>query len=408
MSAFGTCSSSILRISGICGSYQISKNSFKGPHNLPFRSIPLKSTTKPALQSSGIRNENKCGPAPRSKIEPTEQDFYYESLSPTSRLPGQEEEGASDIQRPASKASDRKQSLTDLPQESLKGRTVFVRCDFNVPLDENGSIVDDTRIRASLPTIKYLVDVGARLVLASHLGRPEGVFQKKYSLKPVAERLNELLDLDVRMAPDCIGPAVEDQISALHNGQVLLLENVRFHAEEEANDVEFSKQMAKNIDIFVNDAFATAHREHASTEGIGNYVSSRVAGLLMEKELKYLTNTIQRPQQPFVVIIGGSKVSSKIGVMKSLLNTCEKVIVGGGMSLTFIKAQGGNVGSSFVENEKMNLTREILRLAKAKGVEIILPLDIVCADSFSPAANTQICEAGKIPNGMYNDVSIPF
>jgi phosphoglycerate kinase len=319
-------------------------------------------------------------------------------LSPTQLLPG-DEDGVSDIQRLATKGADRKKSLNDVDEKDLKDKTVFVRCDLNVPLDENCRITDDTRIRASLPTIQFLVKIGARVVLASHLGRPKKGPEAKFSLKPVAERLTELLGQKVELAPDCIGPDVEAKIGALKGGEVLLLENVRFHKEEEKNDIEFSKQLAKGIDCFVNDAFGTAHRAHASTAGIADYVSIRVAGFLLEKELAYLSSVIQRPKKPFVAIVGGSKISSKITVIESLMSVCDKVILGGGMVFTFFKAQGYSVGSSLVEDDKLDLATRLAEIAKEKGVDLILPKDVVCADKFAPDANTQICSSTSIPDG---------
>ncbi|KAH8959225.1 hypothetical protein BDL97_06G068300 [Sphagnum fallax] len=319
-------------------------------------------------------------------------------LSPTQLLPG-DEDGVSDIQRLATKGADRKKSLNDVDAKDLKDKTVFVRCDLNVPLDENSRITDDTRIRASLPTIQFLVKIGARVVLASHLGRPKKGPEAKFSLKPVAERLTELLGQKVELAPDCIGPDVEAKIGALKGGEVLLLENVRFHKEEEKNDIEFSKQLAKGIDCFVNDAFGTAHRAHASTAGIADYVSIRVAGFLLEKELAYLSSVIQRPKKPFVAIVGGSKISSKITVIESLMSVCDKVILGGGMVFTFFKAQGYSVGSSLVEDDKLDLATRLAEIAKEKGVDLILPKDVICADKFAPDANTQTCSSTSIPDG---------
>jgi phosphoglycerate kinase len=213
------------------------------------------------------------------------------------------------------------------------------------------------------------------------------------------ERLTELLGQKVELAPDCIGPDVEAKIGALKGGEVLLLENVRFHKEEEKNDIEFSKQLAKGIDCFVNDAFGTAHRAHASTAGIADYVSIRVAGFLLEKELAYLSSVIQRPKKPFVAIVGGSKISSKITVIESLMSVCDKVILGGGMVFTFFKAQGYSVGSSLVEDDKLDLATRLAEIAKEKGVDLILPKDVLCADKFAPDANTQTCSSTSIPDG---------
>ncbi|KAG0630112.1 hypothetical protein M758_1G155100 [Ceratodon purpureus] len=320
-----------------------------------------------------------------------------EGLSRRAQLP--EDDGRSDVQRPATKGADRKMSVKDLPVEEFKGKTVFVRADFNVPLDDKRRITDDTRIRASLPTIQYLVEAGAKVVLASHLGRPKKGPEEKYSLKPVAARLTELLGQKVELAPDCIGEEVKSMKAALQEGDVLLLENVRFYKEEEKNDVEFSKKLSENIDIFVNDAFGTAHRAHASTAGIADYVSRRLAGLLLEKELEYLAGVMKNPKKPFVAIVGGSKISSKITVIESLMNVCDKVILGGGMIFTFFKADGKSVGSSLVEDDKIELAKNLVKMAKEKGVELILPVDVLAADKFAPDANVQTCSASDIPDG---------
>jgi phosphoglycerate kinase len=319
-----------------------------------------------------------------------------EQLSKTAQLP--EDDGTSDVQRPATKGSDRKMNIKDVPAEEFKGKTVFVRADLNVPL-EKGAITDDTRIRASLPTIEFLTKAGAKVVLASHLGRPKNGPEDKFSLKPVAARLTELLGQTVELAPDCIGEEVKSKIAALKGGDVLLLENVRFYKEEEKNDIEFSKKLSENVDIFVLDAFGTAHRAHASTAGIADYVSSRLAGLLLEKELEYLSGVVKKPTKPFVAIVGGSKISSKITVIESLMNVCDKVILGGGMIFTFFKADGKSVGSSLVEDDKVELARNLVAMAKEKGVELILPVDVLAADKFAPDASVQTCSSSDIPDG---------
>ncbi|KAG0630116.1 hypothetical protein M758_1G155600 [Ceratodon purpureus] len=319
-----------------------------------------------------------------------------EQLSKTAQLP--EDDGKSDVQRPATQGSDRKMNIKDVPVEEFKGKTVFVRADLNVPLNK-GTITDDTRIRASLPTIEFLTKAGAKVVLASHLGRPKNGPEEKFSLKPVAGRLTELLGKNVELAPDCIGEEVKSKIAALKEGDVLLLENVRFYKEEEKNDIEFSKKLSENIDIFVNDAFGTAHRAHASTAGIADYVSSRLAGLLLEKELEYLAGVVKKPTKPFVAIVGGSKISSKITVIESLMNVCDKVILGGGMIFTFFKADGKSVGSSLVEDDKIELAKNLVKMAKEKGVELILPVDVLAADKFAPDANVKKCSASEIPDG---------
>nr|XP_024390622.1 uncharacterized protein LOC112289575 [Physcomitrium patens]XP_024390623.1 uncharacterized protein LOC112289575 [Physcomitrium patens]PNR43553.1 hypothetical protein PHYPA_015934 [Physcomitrium patens] len=297
------------------------------------------------------------------------------------------------------KAANRKASIKDVPESEFQGKVVFVRADLNVPLDDARIITDDTRIRASLPTIQHLVKAGAKVVVASHLGRPKKGPEDKFSLKPVAGRLSNLLGQTVELAPDSVGPEVESKIAALKEGQVLLLENVRFYKEEEKNDVEFSKKLAKNVDIFVNDAFGTAHRAHSSTAGIAEFVPKSVAGFLLEKELAYLSGAIKSPAKPFVAIVGGSKVSSKITVIESLMNVCDKVILGGGMIFTFFKADGKSIGSSLVEEDKIGLAKNLVALAKEKGVELILPVDVLVADKYAPDANTQECSSSHIPDG---------
>ncbi|KAJ4748295.1 Phosphoglycerate kinase [Rhynchospora pubera] len=291
-----------------------------------------------------------------------------------------------------------KKSVGSLTDADLKGKRVFVRADLNVPLDENQHITDDTRIRASVPTIKYLKDHGAKVVLASHLGRPKGV-TPKYSLKPLVPRLSELLGVEVVMANDCIGEEVEAQAAALPEGGVLLLENVRFHKEEEKNEPEFAKKLAALADLYVNDAFGTAHRAHASTEGVTKYLKPAVSGFLMQKELDYLVGAVANPKKPFAAIVGGSKVSSKIGVIESLLEKVDILILGGGMIFTFYKAQGYSVGSSLVEEDKLELATTLLEKAKTKGVSLLLPTDVVIADKFAADANSKVVPASAIPDG---------
>ncbi|KAJ4810303.1 Phosphoglycerate kinase [Rhynchospora pubera] len=291
-----------------------------------------------------------------------------------------------------------KKSVGSLTDADLKGKRVFFRADLNVPLDENQHITDDTRIRASVPTIKYLKDHGAKVVLASHLGRPKGV-TPKYSLKPLVPRLSELLGVEVVMANDCIGEEVEAQAAALPEGGVLLLENVRFHKEEEKNEPEFAKKLAALADLYVNDAFGTAHRAHASTEGVTKYLKPAVAGFLMQKELDYLVGAVANPKKPFAAIVGGSKVSSKIGVIESLLEKVDILILGGGMIFTFYKAQGYSVGSSLVEEDKLELATTLLEKAKTKGVSLLLPTDVVVADKFAADANSKVVPASAIPDG---------
>ncbi|MBN3876896.1 MULTISPECIES: phosphoglycerate kinase [unclassified Nostoc] len=291
-----------------------------------------------------------------------------------------------------------KKSLASLSSADISGKRALVRVDFNVPVDDQGNITDDTRIRAALPTIQDLTQKGAKVILASHFGRPKGV-DDKLRLTPVAKRLSELLGQEVIKTDDSIGDEVAAKVGALQNGQVLLLENVRFYKEEEKNDPEFAKKLAANADFYVNDAFGTAHRAHASTEGVTKFLSPSVAGYLVEKELQYLQNAIENPQRPLAAIIGGSKVSSKIGVIETLLEKCDKLIIGGGMIFTFYKARGLNVGKSLVEEDKLELAKSLEAKAKERGVALLLPTDVVLADNFAPDANSQTVSIENIPDG---------
>ncbi|XP_059661864.1 phosphoglycerate kinase, chloroplastic-like [Cornus florida] len=295
-------------------------------------------------------------------------------------------------------ASMAKKSVGDLTAAELKGKKVFVRADLNVPLDDTQKITDDTRIRAAVPTIKHLISNGAKVILSSHLGRPKGV-TPKFSLAPLVPRLSELLGIQVVKADDCIGPEVEKLVASLPDGGVLLLENVRFYKEEEKNEPEFAKKLASLADLYVNDAFGTAHRAHASTEGVTKFLKPSVAGFLLQKELDYLVGAVSSPKRPFAAIVGGSKVSSKIGVIESLLEKCDILLLGGGMIFTFYKAQGLSVGSSLVEEDKLDLATTLLEKAKAKGVSLLLPTDVVIADKFAPDANSKIVPASAIPDG---------
>eukprot|EP00741_Cyanophora_paradoxa_P019181 tig00021123_g18518.t1 len=301
-----------------------------------------------------------------------------------------------------------KKSVKNLTEADLKGKRVFIRCDLNVPLDKEMKITDDTRIRAAVPTIQYLASKGAKVLVTSHLGRPKSGPEDKFRLTPgssgsapppLAARLSELLGKPVKKTNDCIGAEVESAVAAMSEGDVILLENVRFYPEEEKNDAEFAKKLAANADLYVNDAFGTAHRAHGSTAGVTAYLKPSVAGFLLEKELEYLAGAVDEPVRPLVAIVGGSKVSSKIGVIESLLNKCDKLIIGGGMVFTFYKARGLPTGSSLVEEDKVELAKKLEEVAKAKGVEILLPTDVLLADKFDPEANTQVVDADKIPDG---------
>ena len=280
----------------------------------------------------------------------------------------------------------------------VNGKKVLVRCDFNVPLDENLNITDDTRITAALPTIKYLMENGAKVILCSHLGRPKGEVNEKYSLKPVSKRLGELLNTDVKFATDIVGDSAKSMVESLKNGEVGLLENVRFDPREEKNDEGLSKELASLCDgIYVNDAFGTAHRAHSSTEGVSHFVKEAVAGFLMQKEIEFLSGTLENPKKPFVAILGGAKVSDKIGVIENLLEKVDKILIGGGMAFTFLKAQGYEIGKSICEDDKLEEANNILKKAEEKNVKIVLPKDVHIAKEFSNESEDKIVQITNIP-----------
>ena len=280
----------------------------------------------------------------------------------------------------------------------VKGKKVLVRCDFNVPLDENKNITDNRRIVGAIPTIKYLLDNDCKVILCSHLGRPKGQFNKEFSLAPVAKELSKLLNKEVKLADDIIGESAKSLTANMKTGEVVLLENVRFDSREEANDVEFAKELASLAELYVNDAFGTAHRAHASTAGVADYLPS-VAGFLMEKELNFLGTTLENPERPFMAILGGKKVSDKIGVIDSLLEKVDTLMIGGGMAYTFFKAMGYNVGNSICELDKLDLAKELMEKAKAKGVKLMLPLDTKIGKEFSADTESKTVKYTEIPDG---------
>lgn len=278
----------------------------------------------------------------------------------------------------------------------LKGKKVLVRVDFNVPMDENLNITDDTRIRASLPTIQKIIQEGGIAILMSHLGRPKGKVNLKYSLKPVAERLGKLLNKEVKFANDCIGEEVKKLVISLKEGDVLLLENLRFHEEEEKNDENFARELASLGDIYINDAFGSAHRAHASTEGVTKFFKENAAGYLMQKELEYLSKAVGNPEIPYTAILGGAKISGKIDVINNLMNKVDNLLIGGGMAFTFFKAQGLEIGKSLLEEDRIEMAKEILQKAKLNNINLFLPVDVVIADKFDNNANTEIVDVNNI------------
>ncbi len=287
-------------------------------------------------------------------------------------------------------------AIPTIDQIQLKGKRVFIRVDFNVPLDDQMNITDDTRILLSLPTIRFVMEAGGIAILASHLGRPKGKRDPKYSLATIAVRLSQLLEKNISLASDCIGEEVQKQIGGMHQGEVLLLENLRFHPEEEKNDEAFSKALASLSDIYVNDAFGTAHRAHASTEGMTRYVKTLAAGFLMMKEIESLEKALENPQKPYIAILGGAKVSDKIGVIQNLMDKVTTLLVGGGMAYTFLKAQGFEVGKSLVEEDQIRFSLDLLERAKGK-VKFILPSDHIAAERMDVQAKREIVTNDKIP-----------
>jgi len=279
----------------------------------------------------------------------------------------------------------------------LKGKTVLIRVDFNVPLDEQGNITDDIRIRGVLPTINYALDEHAKVIIISHLGRPEGQRQEKYSLAPVAKRLSRLLEKEVKLAPDCIGPKVEAMVGQMAFGDVLLLENLRFHEEEKKNDPEFCRQLAKLADVYINDAFAVAHRAHASVVGVVEFFQECAAGFLLQKEMDYFHRSVSNPSRPLVAIVGGAKVSSKLGALRNMIDRVDKMIIGGAMANTFLKAQGYEVGTSKVEDDLLETANELVAKAQKQGVKLYLPVDCIVADRFDPKAETKRTTAQEVP-----------
>jgi phosphoglycerate kinase len=279
----------------------------------------------------------------------------------------------------------------------LNGKKVLVRVDFNVPLDENQNVTDNTRIKASLPTIKKIIKDNGKAILMSHLGRPKGQKDSKYSLKPAAENLGELLGKEVKLAPDCIGDDVKKLVNAMKDGDILMLENVRFHKEEEKNDESFAKQLAELGDVYVNDAFGSAHRAHASTEGVTKFIITCAAGYLLKKEIDYLGSAINNPKRPFCAILGGAKISGKIDVINNLLNKVDTLIIGGGMAYTFFKAQGKEIGKSLLEEEKIELAKELINKLHSSKVKFLLPVDITVASEFKNDSPSQIVSVENIP-----------
>ncbi len=288
-------------------------------------------------------------------------------------------------------------NFKSIDQLNIRGKRIFIRVDFNVPMDDKGAVTDDTRIRAALPTIQHALQQGAKIILASHLGRPKGMPEARYSLGPVARKLGELLKKEVKLAPDCIGPEVEKMTASLAPAEVILLENLRFHKEEEKNDPAFAQNLARLAEVYVNDAFAVSHRAHASVEAMTRLFPEPAAGFLMKEELLYLNKIMEDPARPLVAVIGGAKVSGKLEVLKNLILRVDKMIIGGGMAFTFLKSQGLNIGKSLVEDELMDTAQEVLKTAAQRGVKVYLPVDCVAADQFDRAAETRVTSIQDIP-----------
>jgi phosphoglycerate kinase len=287
----------------------------------------------------------------------------------------------------------------------IKDKTVLIRVDCNVPLDEHGNITDDIRIRGVLPTINYALDEQAKVIICSHMGRPDGQRQEKFSLAPVAKRLSRLLDKEVKLAPDCIGPEVEAMVSQMAQGDVLLLENLRFHAAEKKNDPEFCQQLAKLAEVYINDAFAVAHRAHASVVGVVEYFKDCAAGFLLQQEMDYFHRSASNPSRPLVAIVGGAKVSSKLGALRNMMDKVDKMIIGGAMANTFLKAQGYGVGTSKVEDDLLDTANELIAKAQKLGVKLYLPVDCIVADTFDPKAETKRTTVQEVPrNWMILDI----